>query len=553
MEKFEREIKYVFDFIFKTLGFEYKYVSKIPELKENDILFFYGLVPLSLQEAYFVAFRKIIFFVPFEADLYKPQKIGEELLKEYLREIRLSHPIPIFSKEKFKSPVNCSVENEIYYGVFNFDFFGNIFFHLSRIKNPKNEEQVNSQLAKYVRFPFVNSLLWILEQFIYEAVREKKEYYIFKKEFWPNAEKFAVVISHNIDKLQKWNFSGYLKSFVTDLFYIYKLKYFFRELFRKIKFLFTNMEEYWNFSLIEEMEREHHIKSTFFLGTENNAREDVDYNTEDVDLQEEISKILKSGKEISLLASYYSYKSDIHKKQKDRLLQITKENRCGVRQKDFKYDINFTPHLHNKHGFIYDSSLAYNDYSGFFNGIGFPFYVFVPTDSLQNRNVGHIRNCPEIPLTFSDETLKISRTEQVSFDDAKNIIDSLFQSVESVNGLLGFDFSLSNFADVLYDEKLFSRVLEKISGKHIFKATYREISDWWKLRNSVMFKEISKNKIEIYFPERTKNFTISFTGDGKFEISESELVSTEGNLIKFHNVPADTTFEITVYSGEKDR
>ena len=552
LEKFEREIRYTCDFIFKTLGYEFKFISTISELEENDILFYYGLIKLTVDEAYFVAFRRIIFFVPFDADLYEPQKMSDSQIRSFLREIKLSHPLPIIAKNSFTLPINCFFDENIYYGIFNFDFIGNIYFHLSEIRKfGKGKDAEDSPFRKYGKYPFVNTFLWLLEQFIDDAMKEKKDYFIFKKEFWPEAQKFAAVVSHNIDKLQKWDFGGYLISFFSDLFYFYKFKYFFRELFRKLRFLFTNIEEYWNFSIIEEMETEHKIKSTFFLGTENEAPEDVDYDTEDEELKEEISKILQSGKEISLLASYFSYKSDVHEKQKKNLMQILKKKRCGVRQNGFRFDLNFTPQLHNKHEFIYDSSLTFAKNSGFVCGIGFPFFVLSSRKLFTGNKFQYFRNCPEIPLVFTDSTLKLSKTKQVPFEDAKKMVENIFQAVRSVNGLLTFDFSLSNFADVPYNRRLFETVLEKISRKDVFSATYMELADWWKLRNSVMIRRISKNKVSIYFPENTEKFAVSFYGNRRIILPKSENVVLEKNLLKFSKVAADTTFEIELSESGK--
>ena len=131
------------------------------------------------------------------------------------------------------------------------------------------------------------------------------------------------------------------------------------------------------------------------------------------------------------------------------------------------------------------------------------------------------------------------------------MVENIFQAVRSVNGLLTFDFSLSNFADVPYNRRLFETVLEKISRKDVFSATYMELADWWKLRNSVMIRRISKNKVSIYFPENTEKFAVSFYGNRRIILPKSENVVLEKNLLKFSKVAADTTFEIELSESGK--
>ncbi len=38
LTKFEKKVKYTFDFIFNTLGYEFKYIQKLDQLQQNALL-----------------------------------------------------------------------------------------------------------------------------------------------------------------------------------------------------------------------------------------------------------------------------------------------------------------------------------------------------------------------------------------------------------------------------------------------------------------------------------------------------------------------------------
>ena len=553
LQRFNKKIRYTCNFLFKTLGYEFKFISHIEQLLDNDILFFYGLIEPSAKESYILAINKIMFFIPAETDLLEPGRLSSQDVKNYMRKIKLIQKIPIISKNEIKVPLQYSKQKNLFYGVYKFDLIGNLFFSLSGYDELKCEEKdkydrIPDTEISFLKFhftPYVNVLLWLVDNCIGDAISEMDNYFLMKKEYWPGAESLAVSFSHNIDKLRKWNFKSIIKSSFEDIIVIYKIRYFINNLISRLKYILTNIEEYWTFDVIEELENHHQVRSTMFWGTESNTQYDIDYDIKDNEVYKELTSNLNKGSEIALLASYNSSRNDILERQKDRIIQFTGIEKLGIRHNHHRYDMEITSEFHKKNGFVYDSSRGFLHRNGFKYGIGFPYYLHSESSSGSNINT-----CLEIPRIFTDSTLKLSRTKLVSYERTQVIIDELLLSVASVNGFLTFNFSSSNFTDIPYNKELFSYILDEIKPKNVFVATFMEIAEWWKKRESVEIKEM-ENGVSVYFPDKIEKFSLSLVG--KYEMTKTVGIDSkiEGSMIVFTNILPNTRVNIILRKKKK--
>ena len=566
INKFQNEIKYTFDFMFKTLGYEYKYIKRLDQLLENDILFFYGLIEPNDKEAYVLAFHKIMFYIPVESVLMQPGFLKKEQIQEYVREIKYLKNTPIISTREIDTPIFYYKNEDLFYGSYKFDLVGNIFFNLINYEQFNRNDIIrdkysripdsDSNFSEYAFYPYINALLWLMEQSIQDAVKERKSYFILKKEYWPQAETFAVAFSHNVEKLKKWNFLSIIKTTLSDIFIFYKVRYIINNIVSKIKFIVTNIEEYWNFDVIEDIENIFHIRSTFFFGVESQSPEDIDYTLQEDDIKSEIINQIEKNNEVSLLASSSSYKDDIIQRQKEKLVELLKTEKIGIRQNLLKYDQEITTGYHNKYDFYYDSSRSFYEQNGYKNGIGFPFYNYsINRENTYDQDRKFFKsNCLEIPLTFSDRALMLSKVKLIKFEKAKNIAESLIESIETYNGIITFNFSVQNFSDIRYDKQLYSYILEKITEKNVYINTYMEVANWWKKREAVIITE-EKFGIYLYFPYDMEKFTVSIFG--KFNIYEVE--GTENKIVDkkvfLFDIKSDTKVKIKLtaeISGDED-
>ncbi len=547
--RFENGIKYTFDFIFKTLGYEFKYIKTTREILSNDILIYYGVVHPSVYEAYEIIFRKMMFFIPFESELYDFKTLAATKLRNNVVEVESE--IPIFSTRIIENELKAEEYRGLHYYSFGYDLIGNIFFHLNNGAEEILHDEGNNPFEPYFEKPFVNYLLKNLEKAITQAYGGQQRYFLIKKEMWPAGEKLAVAVSHTIDSLKKWDMKSILKSTLFNFLHFYKVNYIFQQSISIAKYLLTNFEEYWTFDTISEIENEKQIKSTFFLGVEDDF---FDYDIEDEDLSGEIDKILNRDCEIALLAPEHSLREDVHGSHKKIISSISNDTKIGVRQQNHSYNQVITSEFHEKNHFHYDSSQYHSQVFGFKNGISTPYRIYrIMASDLQDEvSINAISNHLEIPLAFSSELLKLSQFKKLPYDKAKRIVDDLIENTKKVNGLFAFDITTSSFADINYCEDLFSYIWEKISQEKSFKGTIGEIATWCKKREAVYIREKNR-RLNIYFPYSFERFTISIIGDFQIAVIDYNDAEVFGDRIIFRNVQPDTNVTVILEAVDNDK
>jgi len=210
-----------------------------------------------------------------------------------------------------------------------------------------------------------------------------------KKIEWPKGKKFAVCLTHDVDRVRK-TFQA-----ITH-FFIEKRPYHLFSLFNK-----TN--PYWAFDKIMEIEKRYDVRSTFFFLKETKKLEIFNPSTYGLSLgyydfnKPEIAEIIKKldegGWEIGLHGSYDSYKDKkLLLKEKRDLEKVLGKPIVGVRQHFLNLDIPRTWKIQQEIGFKYDASFGYRDRIGFREDKTFPFKPFND-------------NFLEIPLTIMDSAL----------------------------------------------------------------------------------------------------------------------------------------------------
>ncbi|MDY6915422.1 MAG: hypothetical protein SVM86_03790 [Candidatus Cloacimonadota bacterium] len=555
LDRFENQIKYSFNFIFRTLGYEYKFVNSLKQIAKTDIVFYYSENELNDKYKLQLGRERILFFIPCFSDLLIPGKLSKNKLKKFTRKINLSDTLPIICEWEFPHPIIYLKNEQIFYVKFNFDLIANIFFNLSGYetsacsKDEKgripDEEFVNNE---FFYFPYVNAILWFCEQVIKDAIIRTGRCFLTKKEMWPQAEKFGFAVSHQVDKLQKWTVKSFFKSFFQDILFIFHLKYIFKNLYSKIKYILTNIEEYWNFSIINQIEDKHKISSTFFIGTEREVELDVDYDLDDKDLLEEIQNLLERKKEIALLASYRSAKNDILSRQKSAIAQLINKHRIGVRQICFCYFPDITSEYHYKNNFFYDSSQALLSKPGFKFGIAVPYN---PYAVIRSSNLSHLdlvrETVLELPLSFRVKSLKTSPFHIIDREKAEHIFQEGLKSVKRYAGFFNIDFTVADFAEIDYLQDLYDDILGKVRKEPCFKGTLKQIADWWKKREKVQITD-SKDEIIIYFPDHLDRFVLTVLGNNSVDSVENDKNREDENQIFLPYFKKQNTFQ---FNGTK--
>ncbi len=318
-----------------------------------------------------------------------------------------------------------------------------------------------------------------------------------------------------------------------------------------MKYIVTNIEEYWNFDLISTIEKEKEIKSTYFWGTGTERKDEFDYDFKDQDIISELKNQMQNGHEIALLGSLHSYKEDLLPGQKQKLTEVLESEKIGIRQHRLRYDPLVTPEYHSKYLFLYDSTRSFTDRNGFKNGLAYPFYHPADSPSLEEQEFELFKshNCLELPLVFSDDHLQLSEFKNIPFDQVQDKMASLIRILKFYNGLITFDFSVKNFAEIPYNKNLFKETLDQLKEDKAFISTYKGIAEWWTKRDEVMIKE-NRNEILIYFPDSFDNFTMLLLGDYKVETSEGYPLEFENGKIRLSDIKPDSTVRLKLVKNE---
>ncbi len=515
LDKHFDKVKTTFDFVFKTLGYEYRFIKSISNLKKQEILLFYSDFKVDEREVESVVFDGIFIQVNLEEIFWELAGYGFKYMRSCVRKKNFFSDTPILSTKELSKTVEKFERKHCKILKVNFDFFSTIFFYLSGYYDfltyhDKEDKHLAFKpiVEEYKKHPHINYLLKLFDSILQTLYLETDGFYTIRKDFWPGGENYAVMLTHTVDKLYKWPFLKIFKSFFEDLLVFYKFKYVFKNFKSKMKAMFTNKEEYWNFDEIMDIEKRYNVTSTYFWGMEKKDNIFFDYKIDDNDIVEMIYELEREGFDNLLLLSESSYKNDIYKEQIEKLKRILKKPVLGVRIQNYKFDITFTPRLFMKNNIFFDSTFGIPNDNGFRNGLGFP-YEFIFLDVYHNAKGIKMKKTGtlEIPVNFKDRNLIISKYKNVSFEDAAKQIDDLIKNIKIANGLLTFDFTVSNFADITYLKRLYKYLLKKILNDKPYVAKASDVSVWWRKRNAVHILQENRNNFIIFFPEKFKQFS----------------------------------------------
>lgn len=306
-----------------------------------------------------------------------------------------------------------------------------------------NEENIQNSLDSHDRLrfkysfqyrnqihaiPIVNKYILFLKDVI------KRKIIINPIDLWPNGKKCAIGLSHDVDHPEKYailknyfqikNMRNIKNHLILSKNYIFDLLTYIRD---------QNRERYWNFYEIMEGESKYGFTSTFFFASNNAFSKygsllDVTYNIKQKKYQDLFKTIMKNGFEIGLHASYNAYLSNEYLlKEKKRLEACAEVTVSGLRHHYWHLGKNVTNTLamHEKCGFKYDSSIAFNDYLGFKRNVAYPYY---PWDQGEQREI----NCLQLPVFCMDGNLFYT---PIQVNDAVEIVLKYIHIIKQHRGI----------------------------------------------------------------------------------------------------------------------
>jgi peptidoglycan/xylan/chitin deacetylase (PgdA/CDA1 family) len=281
---------------------------------------------------------------------------------------------------------------------------------------------------------------------------------------WPQGQKFALCITHDIDRVDKkwWH----------NVYYYYKTKnkYHIKTIFKN-----KNLKPYWNFDTIIGIEEKYNVRSTFFFLNET-KRTNIfkpstykltfgNYSIHDPRIIRLMQQLDSQGWEIAVHGSYDSYTNEeLLRIEKQTLESIIKKPISGVRQHYLRLDNTSTWRYQESAGFLYDASFGYTDRIGFKDGIDLP---FVPKN----------QNLVVLPLTVMDGPL----FSKYSLEEAWNQCQELIDQASENHSLITILWHNNRFNEDEYpgQTKVFEMIISECRNRGAWIAPCREIASWW--------------------------------------------------------------------------
>ena len=542
-ENISPRLKYTVDFIFTTIGFNVEIISTSKFKKSNELVIGY------LKNDELKSFNNINLI---NIANYDELNHLEEFEKTIRVNIVSSEDIPILGKtfnENNSSGWKKSRKDNYFYSSdsktwqLEYDIISNIFYHLSRFEerwkifaDEKETDWTKSVLCRAddLKIPVVDVLLNELKNIIYSKSK-KNNLPLARILPWPNAEKFAVAFTHDVDLTRGYSAKEYLASKSKSVLFSVLNKSDRKEKVDK------NLEEknsmVWTFPKIQDFYKKKKWKATFFFLAKMLEGKHLRYDVSSKKFQSLFKELKSGGHEIALHPSLKAFENPEKYKSEKKYLEKNIDSEInGMRQHYLRFKAPRVWNLTEMTKLKYDSSLGYNFQAGFRAGTSNGFRTF---DYKENQQI----SVTEFPITFFEYNLPRKGQDE---NQSIEVIEKLVNQVEKHEGLLNVLIHPSNFLILPFKDywQLLIRVIEK---KKIFVATLSDFTKWFENKRQIKlsFKMI-KNKIiiDIKKSRTLKAFSLELSQNGEFEQTESVEIKKSGAR-KFYCQSAKSKFSLT--------
>lgn len=290
---------------------------------------------------------------------------------------------------------------------------------------------------------------------------------------WGNRH-FGFALTHDVDYPEEIKWIEFLR-------YILKNP---KHIFQGLA-IFKRKKRFWKFNEWLEIERKYDIKSTFFFSSFKGSllryfliAPDPFYNIGKSKFKDVFNLLKENNCEIALHPSYNAYKDFTQfKEEKEKLEKYAGVNIIGVRHHYYHLNPDHPEEtfcLHQKLGFLYDSSLAFEKHFGFRRGVCTPFRLF---DTDNNRPLDLI----EFPVILTEEH-SFKHLKNTSEMNYKENIKKIISIVKDYNGLLVVNYHVRTLDKLLfpnYRESLFF-LIDKINELSHYSLKFAEIYEKYK-------------------------------------------------------------------------
>ncbi|MDY0148744.1 MAG: polysaccharide deacetylase family protein [Kiritimatiellia bacterium] len=308
---------------------------------------------------------------------------------------------------------------------------------------------------------------------------------------WPGGAKFALFLSHDIDKI-----------FDRELFYSLAALNRIRRLLlrgegrraclagrRLARALFAPKPPELDFQTILDIEARHGFHSTFFVLHDRRwRRRGARYDIQAPALRRITTMITEAGGEIGLHGGVYRFnQAAAYRESRDALRTALGVAPIGIRNHFLLFSGVETWVAQDAAGFQYDSSFGYSDRIGPRDGRMIPFFAEDPAHGGKMKIL-------ELPLTVMDVALfRDGTTGEMALERAWAAIEPVIEAGGLVTLLWHNDyFNEPEYRDWQWT---YEQLLARLAQQQPWCVTGSEINDWWRSRSEVRALDKRGNSI----------------------------------------------------------
>ncbi len=260
---------------------------------------------------------------------------------------------------------------------------------------------------------------------------------------WPDAKRFAVALSHDVDAVRNVSDSG------------------------------TPDSAYWQFHTYRRVEERHGFKSAFFVvPLRYGDKVNPDYDILREPLRSTLLELSSRGWEVGLHLGFGSH-MDLGRirAEKEALEDLLGRQVLGARCHYLPFEVNRTPFLMEEAGLLYDTTLGYNEMAGFRSGTSFP-HRFIRPDTSRGGVL-------ELPLHVMDGALFWDM--RLNPSSALELVKQMARDVESLGGCLNvlWHQRVINNPDYPGWGDVYKEFLGWLAGKDAWVTAPGEIARHW--------------------------------------------------------------------------
>lgn len=493
-KEFRKKAKYVFNLYFNCLRIKaVKFIHSISHNSySNGLLIYYGSKTIQIPDDQC--------FIHISDGNYNQQlKTVVQLKVEFMQKVSspsrfdlLHDKIPFLFKKNLPSMRNKWYKtlnsNDILISSNNYkincsvDIIASAFYILSL----ENERQ-SFQKDSFNRFnqsysiigdeiyqkPFIEYYIHLLFAFIRE-MSKTKGIKTPQNQLWPNQHRFALVLSHDIDRVRTVTWTK-IKRKLKEKRNGSDIKFTYSVLSEIYQYIRRNRGWAVDFEYICQMEYQYQAHSTFFIASKQRVHEDPKYRINSKSLKNGIKSIQKNKNEVALHGSIESAGNDNFLIEEKQILENHSDMIIyGIRNHYLSFNENRTFNSIEKSHFEYDSTLGFAEKCGYRCGLSLP---FKPYDI--NKSQPH--KFWELPLILMDTVLLLESKMSLSSDDVWPIIEEHLQEAYQNGSCLSLNWHGCNInsIDLTGYSRIYQKILQWAYKNNGWICSFHELIQWW--------------------------------------------------------------------------